>query len=109
MFGDLGKILKLVGEVKHKIPQLKEKLASARFTADAGGGVVTATVSGRMELLDLKLSQRLLEDGDFSLDMLEDLVKAAISAAQGEAATAAEEAMKELTGGMDLPGLSELM
>lgn len=105
MFGDLGKIMKLVGEMKRKMPEMKEKLANSHFTAEAGGGAVAATVNGRMQLVELKLSEKLKQDGDLPLDMVEDLVKAAVAAAQAQAARAAEAAMKELTGGMDIPGL----
>jgi DNA-binding YbaB/EbfC family protein len=109
MFGDLGKIMKIAGEMKKKMPEMKERLAASEYTAQAGGGVVQATVNGKLQLTDLKLSEQLLADGDLSLEMLEDVVKAAISSAQAQAAQAAEDAMKELTGGMDLPGLSDLM
>ena len=109
MFGDIGKIMKLAGEMKRKMPEMKAKLAASQYTADAGGGMVSATVNGKMQLSDLKLSQQLLEDGGLSLDMLEDMVKAAVSAAQAKAAEAAEEAMKEMTGGMELPGMDGLM
>ncbi|MCK5114801.1 MAG: YbaB/EbfC family nucleoid-associated protein [Phycisphaerae bacterium] len=107
MFGDLGKIMKVVGELKTKLPEMKEKLAAARFSADAGEGTVTATVSGKLELTDLKISESLLEDKDPA--MLEDVIKAAVSAAQADAATAAAAEMKEITGGMDIPGLSGLL
>ena len=109
MFGDLGKIIKLVGEVKTKLPEMREKLGDSQYTAKAGGEMVTATVNGKMQLIDLKLSEHLLEDENVSLDMLEDLIKAAVSAAQSQAAQAVKNAVKELTGGMDLPGLNELM
>ncbi len=109
MFGDLGKIIKLVGDVKTKLPELREKLADSQYTAVAGGEMVTVTVNGKMQLIDLKLSEHLLEDENVSLDMLEDLIKTAVSAAQSQAAQAVKAAVKELTGGMDLPGLNELM
>lgn len=109
MFGDLGKIMKIAGEMKRKMPEMKERLASTDYSAEVGGGMVKATVNGRLQLTDLKLSEQLLADGDLSLEMLEDLVKAAVSAAQAQAAQAAEEAMKELTGGMDIPGLGDMM
>ena len=109
MFGDLGKIIKLVGDVKTKLPEMREKLADSQYTAVAGGEMVTVTVNGKMQLVDLKLSEHLLEDENVSLDMLEDLIKTAVSAAQSQAAQAVKDAVKELTGGMDLPGLSELM
>ncbi len=109
MFGDLGKIMKIAGEMKKKMPELKEKLAATSYTAQAGGGMVSATVNGKLQLMDIKLSPQLIEDGALELDMLEDIIKAAISSAQAEAAQAAQDAMKELTGGMDLPGLDGLM
>jgi DNA-binding YbaB/EbfC family protein len=105
MFGDLGKIMKIAGQMKEKMPEMKEKLANTEYVAEAGGGVVRATVNGRLQLIDLKLSPE-LASGDVDLSMIEDLVKAAVAAAQTQAATAAEAAMKELTGGMDIPGLS---
>ena len=107
MFGDIGKVLKLAGELKTKLPEMKAKLAAAEFSADAGGGVVRATVSGQLALLDVKIDTELLGDGD--AEMLEDLIKAAVSAAQTKATQAAAEAMRELTGGMDIPGLEGLL
>ena len=109
MFGDIGKIMKIAGEMKKKMPELKEKLAATNYTAQAGGGMVSATVNGKLQLTDLKLSAELLKDGSLELEMLEDIIKAAISAAQTEAAEAAQAAMKEITGGMDLPGLDALL
>lgn len=104
MFGDLGKIMKLAGEMKKKMPELKEKLAEATYTAQAGGGAVQATVTGRMELADLTFGEGIRTNPP-DWDMLEDLVKAAVSAAQHQAADAAQQAMQELTGGMDIPGM----
>ncbi|MCK4602913.1 MAG: YbaB/EbfC family nucleoid-associated protein [Phycisphaerae bacterium] len=107
MFGDFGKMMKLAGELKTRLPEIQAKLAAAECTASAGGGVVSATVNGKMQLVDIKLDEKLLADGD--AEILADLIKAAVSAAQQTAADAAAEAMKELTGGMELPGLGGLM
>ena len=107
MFGDIGKMLKLVGEIKTKLPEMKEKLAAAEFSGEAGGGVVRATVNGQMALLDIKIDKELLGDGD--VEMLEDLVKAGVAAAQEKATVASAQAMKELTRGMDIPGLEGLL
>ncbi len=95
--------MKLVGDVKRKMPELQEKLASSQYTAEAGGGAVSATVSGKLMIIDVKIRPDVLTNADVA--MLEDLVKAAVSAAQQKASQAAEAAMKELTGGMNLPGL----
>jgi len=104
MFGDIGKIMKMAGEMKRNMPAMKEKLEASTYAASAGEGAVQATVNGKLQLTDLQLSEELLKDAQ-SLAMAEDLIKAAISAAQADAADAAEAAMKELTGGIDIPGL----
>lgn len=107
MFGNIGKMLKLAGEIKTKLPEMKAKLAAAEHSAEAGGGAVRATVNGQLALVDVKIGREALEDGD--AEMLADLVKAAVSAAQEKAAAAAAEAMRELTGGEDIPGLEGLL
>jgi DNA-binding YbaB/EbfC family protein len=101
MFGNIGKMMKLASEMKTRLPEMKAKLESSQYTCDAGGGAVSATVNGKMMLTSLKIDPKVLTDGDIGI--LEDLVKAAVSAAQTKAADAAAEAMKELTGGMELP------
>ena len=101
MFGNIGKMMKLASEMKTRLPEMKAKLESSLYTCQAGGQAVSATVNGKMMLTELKIDPKILEDND--VEMLEDLVKAAVSAAQAKAAEAAAEAMKELTGGMELP------
>lgn len=107
MFGNLGKIVKLAGEMKTRLPEIKKKLENSTFTAEAGGGVVSATVNGKGLIADVKLDKDLLADTD--AEMLEDLIKAAVSAAQDKAAEASKQAMAELTGGMDIPGLNDML
>ncbi len=107
MFGDIGKMLKIAGQMKAKLPEMKAKLAASEFTADSGGGVVSAVVNGKMQLVDIKIAPEVFADGD--ADLLADLIRTAVSAAQEKAATAAAEAMTELTGGMNLPGMEDLM
>ena len=107
MFGDMGKMLQLVGRIKTQLPAVKEKLASSQFTSEAGGGAVVATVNGKGRLEELKISPEAMADGDAA--MLSDIIKAAVSAAQEQASAAAAEAMRELTGGMEIPGLEGLL
>ena len=100
MFGDIGKLMKLASEMKRKMPEMQEKLALTTYSAQAGDGAVTATVNGKLALVDIKF-QAFTPTCDAA--MIEDYVKAAVSAAQEKASRAAADAMKELTGGMDLP------
>jgi len=101
MFGDIGKLMKMAGEMKKRMTEMQARLAASTFSAEAGGGVVKATVDGKLGLVDIKIDPSVLKDAD--VEMLEDLVKAAVASAQAQAGKAMEEAMKEITGGMNLP------
>ena len=108
MFGNIGKMMKLAAEMRTKLPELQQQLADSMYDAQSGGGAVSATVNGKMQLMDIAFADGVLNDPELAGDgaMLADLIKAAVSAAQEKAAEAAKEAMAELTGGMDssLPG-----
>jgi len=101
--GNLGKLMKMAGEMKRRMPEMQAKLAASEFSAEAGGGVVRATVTGKLLLREVRIDPALLADAAMDAGMLEDLVKAAVCAAQEKASTAAAEALKEITGGMDIP------
>lgn len=105
--GNIGKMMQIASEMKTKMPELQKKLAETEYSADAGGGAVTATVTGKLKMVELKIDPSVLENAD--AEMLEDLVKAAVSAAQAKAADAAAEAIKELTGGMEIPGMTDML
>ena len=107
MFGDLGKIMKMAKDMKERMPAMQAELANKEFKAEAGGGAVSATVNGKGQLVAVKISREVVAGGD--VEMLEDLVKAAVSSAQDQAARAAAEMMHEMTGGMNLPGLDGLL
>lgn len=103
MFGDMAKIMKLLGKLKTELPAMQERLAASQYTASSGNGAVTATVNGKRSLTDLRIDRDLLPDAELDTVLIEDLVKAAVSAAQLKAAEAARQAMLELTGGEELP------
>ncbi len=113
MFGNLGGLGNLAGifkqakEMQSKMAAMQEAMASARFEAASGAGAVTATVNGRMELVDLKIRPDTAKSGD--VELMEDLVKSAVSAAQRKANDGIKEEMQKVTGGLNLPGLNELM
>ncbi len=109
MFGDLGKMMKLAAQMRQKLPQLKAEMEASTYEASAGDGVVTATVNGKLALVDIKIAPEYLTGDDCDGEMLEDLIKAAVGAGQDKASQASQEAMMKLTGGMQLPGMQELI
>ncbi len=109
MFGEFGKMMKVAADMKRRMPEMQAKLEQSQYAGEAGGGAVTAEVNGKLRLVDLKIDKALLADESMDAEMLEDLIKAAVSSAQGRAAEAAAAAMQELTGGMSLPGMDGLM
>lgn len=110
MFGQLGNIagmMKQAKELQGKMKEMQESIAASRYTADSGAGAVTATVTGKLELIDVKISPETAKSGD--VEMLEDLVKSAVAAAQRKAAEGVRAEMAKLTGGLNLPGLDGLL
>ena len=105
--GNLAGMMKQAKEMQSRMKEMQEALANARYEADSGAGAVTATVTGKMELADIKINPETVASSD--VEMLEDLVKAAVCAAQRKAADSAKEEMQKMTGGMNLPGLDNLL
>ena len=100
-------ILQLGQQMQARMAQMQSELESKTVSSSSGGGMVTATADGRGRIRAIKIDPSVVEAGD--LEMLEDLVLAAVSEAQTRAASLYEEEMRKLTGGfglpLDLPGL----
>ncbi|RIK65118.1 MAG: YbaB/EbfC family nucleoid-associated protein [Planctomycetota bacterium] len=110
MFGGLGNMagmLKQAREMQTRLKTIQEEIAQSKYDADSGAGAVNATVSGRGELLKIKINPDTVKAGD--VELLEDLVRSAVCAAQRKATDGAKAKMAELTGGLNLPGLDSLM
>ncbi|HKQ47442.1 MAG TPA: YbaB/EbfC family nucleoid-associated protein [Phycisphaerae bacterium] len=104
--GDLAGLMKQAKQMQSKMKEMQETLANARFEADSGAGAVTATVSGKLELVGLKISPSAVTD---DVELLEDLVKSAVAAAQRKANEGVKAQMQQITGGMNLPGLEGML
>lgn len=103
---DMGKMLKQVQKLQAEMARVQEELASAKVEATAGGGVVRAVANGHGELISLTIDPAVVDPSDVT--MLADLVLAAVNEAQRNARSLAEDRMKAVTGGMQIPGLSGL-
>lgn len=103
----LGQLMGRAGEMRAKFEQMQEELADKRVSADAGGGLVQATCNGKLELVGLKISaDRIgLTNGakPEDIEMLEDLIVAAVAAAQRKAAEMAQAEMAKAAEGIGLP------
>jgi nucleoid-associated protein EbfC len=88
-------------EMQGRMQAMQEELAKKQVTADAGGGMVQATVNGKMELVRLKIDKGRVDPND--TDLLEDLVVAAVNAAQAKAGDMVREETQKLAGDLGLP------
>lgn len=108
---DMMKMLGKVKEVQAKMKEAQENLGNIQTTAEAGAGMVSATVNGKKELIDLKIDESLFTPDD--KDMIRDLVVAAVNKAIADVDILAREEMKKNTEGMipNIPGfdLSNMM
>lgn len=100
-FGSMGKLLKQLQRVQEDMARLQAELAQKDFEATAGGGAVRAVVSGRLELKSLQVAPEVVDPGD--VEMLQDLVVAAVNGALRKAQEAMAQEMARLTGGLNLP------
>jgi len=103
--GNLTGLLKQAKQLQENLQRAQQALASQVYEADAGGGLVRASVNGRLELVSVKIDPKATDD----VEMLEDLVRAAIGSAQAKARQGAQAHLAQLTGGLNLPGLADLL
>jgi len=102
MFGNIGEMMKQAQKMQAKMAEVQEKLAALEVEGTSGGGLVKATVDGKGSIKGLKIDPTLLDPQE--LEVLEDLVVAAIRDAQAKAEERAAEEMGKVTGGLKLPG-----
>lgn len=98
---DFGQLMKQAQEMQGKMARLQEELAAKQITAEAGGGMVTASVNGRMELVKLRIDKTKIDPAD--TEMLEDVIVAAVQAAQQRATEMMKAEMQKAAGEMGLP------
>jgi nucleoid-associated protein EbfC len=101
--GGFGDILKQAQELQSKLAQVQQDAQSKTVEASAGGGMVTAVVNGKHEIVELRIDPSVFESGD--REMLQDLVIAAVNEGVRRAQAMMAEEMSALTGGLKIPGL----
>ena len=101
--GNMQSMIRQAQKMQEDMAALQEDLNAREYTANAGGGAVTATVNGTHELTKLEIRQDVVDPDD--VEMLTDLVRAAVNEAIRQAAETSQTEMNKLTGGMSMPGL----
>lgn len=102
--GNISGLLKQAMSVKGKIEELKESLGNESIDASAGGGMVNVVMNGRFEVLSLTIDPEVIDKDD--PEMLQTLIRAAINEATRKTQDLVKERMTEITGGIDIPGLT---
>lgn len=105
--GGLANIMKQASEMNSKMQAMGEQLKAQRVTGTAGGGLVEVEANGAGEVLAVRLDQDLVARGD--REMLEDLLPAAFNSAKEKATAMHQQAMQEMTGDLNLPGLGDML
>ena len=100
---NIGKLMKQAEKMQAKMLEVQQELANKTVEATAGGGMVKAVASGDSQLISIKIDPQVVSASD--VEMLEDLVVAAVNSALENAKTMVAEEMKKVTGGINIPGL----
>ncbi len=100
---NLNNIFKQAQKMQGQFQQIQAELESRKVEATAGGGMVRAVVNGRQELLELRIDPEVADPKD--VEMLEELVCAAVNKALENSRELAGQEMSKLTGGVKLPGI----
>jgi DNA-binding YbaB/EbfC family protein len=95
--------MKMIQQMQNRLEKIQRELAETIIEGSAGGGVVTAQVTAAREFQGIKIDPSAVDPDD--VEMLEDLITAAIKDAMAKATATAEEKMGALTGGIKIPGL----
>ena len=100
---DLGGLLQQAKQLQDRLTSVQDEIASRTVEGRAGGGMVIATVNGRLEVQRVSIDASLLEAPD--REMLQDLIVAALNDALRAARALVAEEMQKVTGGLPIPGL----
>ena len=96
-------VLKQAQKMQEDMATVQQELEQREYSASAGGSMVEVTVNGKREVLCVKINPEAVDPDD--VEMLEDLVTAAVNEALRAAANDSETEMGKITGGMNLPGM----
>ena len=100
----MGNMMKQAQKLQSQMLKLQEELAQKTVESSAGGGMVTVVANGRQQIVSIKIESEVVDPED--VDMLQDLILAAVNDALAKAQEMVSSEMGKLTGGLNIPGLS---
>ncbi|MEZ6136145.1 MAG: YbaB/EbfC family nucleoid-associated protein [Pirellulaceae bacterium] len=103
----LAQLLKNASSMGEKVKEMREELAAEVVTGAAGAGMVEVQISGIGEVKSLRIAPELMERGD--VELLEELIPAAMNEALTKVRALHVEKMRDATGGMSIPGLDDAL
>jgi len=103
MQGQIKNLMKQAQQMQAKIARVQEDLKTKEVEASAGGGMITAVVNGAQEVLSVRIEREIVNPDD--VEMLQDLVRAAVNEALKKSRELMSEEMGKVTGGIGIPGM----
>jgi DNA-binding YbaB/EbfC family protein len=100
---NMGNLMKKAQQLQEKMAKLQEELGEKTVETSSGGGMVTVVANGKQEIISIKIDPEVVDTDD--VEMLEDLVLAAVNDALYQAKQMVSEEMTKLTGGVKIPGI----
>ncbi len=101
--GNMNNMMKQVQKMQKQMQTMQKELEEKEVEATSGGGAIAVKVTGKKDLVDLKIDPDVLDPDD--VEMLQDLIIAAVNEAFRKADEMMEKEMQKVTGGMNIPGL----
>ena len=101
--GGQANMMKRIQQMQEDMARVQQECEDAEYSASAGGGAIDVTVNGKHQVVSVKIQPDVVDPED--VEMLEDLLVAAVNEAMRKADETAEREMGKITGGMNIPGL----
>ncbi len=102
--GGLGNMMKQFQQMQAKMEEIQAELEQTEVEGTSGGGMVKAIINGKLDITSITIDPEVVDPND--VEMLQDLIVAAISQAKEKAQQLQQEKMSALTGGLNIPGLN---
>lgn len=103
MPGNMNNMIKQAQKMQQEMLKAQQEMEEKEIEASAGGGAVSVKISGKKELLEINISPEVIDPDD--VEMLQDLIIAAVNEGMRKADEMSAQQMSRLTGGMNIPGL----